>query len=52
MNRMNRWSKPLAAVLTALALAAAGGAQAAEKELVIGQNDALSGGGAVFGIPQ
>ncbi len=52
MNGMKVWSKKLVTVLTLAALAAIGNAQAAEKELVIGQNDALSGGGAVFGVPQ
>ena len=41
----------LCAGLTMLALLG-GGANAAEKELVIGQSDALTGGGAVYGLPQ
>lgn len=39
------------AALAALLLAV-GAAHGAEKELLIGQNDALSGGGAVYGLPQ
>ncbi len=52
MNRMNVWLKKLVGALALAAFAATGSANAAEKELVIGQNDALSGSGAVFGIPQ
>jgi branched-chain amino acid transport system substrate-binding protein len=49
--------KKLAGFLaTALALAGAalgaGGASAAEKELLIGVNDSLTGAGAVYGLPQ
>lgn len=47
---MSTWLTRLGVVLSAAALSAA--AYGAEKELVIGQNDALSGGGAVYGIPQ
>lgn len=39
------------AALAALLLTV-GAAHGAEKELLIGQNDALSGGGAVYGLPQ
>lgn len=49
---MRTWSTRLGLALSAVALSTAGAAFAAEKELVIGQNDALSGGGAVYGIPQ
>ena len=49
---MSTWSTRLGLALSAVALSTAGVAFAAEKELVIGQNDALSGGGAVYGIPQ
>lgn len=55
MKRILDGSKQLGLAIAAIALATMAGlgvAQAAEKELVIGQNDALSGGGAVFGIPQ
>ena len=44
---MSTWSTRLGLALSAVALSTAGAAFAAEKELVIGQNDALSGGGAV-----
>lgn len=44
--------RKLLPALAAFALCAAGLVHAAEKELVIGQDDALSGGGAVYGIPQ
>lgn len=47
---MARFGK-MRAALAALLLAA-GAAHGAEKELLIGQNDALSGGGAVYGLPQ
>lgn len=49
---MSRLFRTMRTALAVAALVGAGGALAAEKELVIGQNDALSGGGAVYGIPQ
>lgn len=44
-------AKPLLAAIM-MAGALGGTAQAADKELVIGVNDALTGGGAVYGLPQ
>lgn len=46
------WKKPLLGLCLGAALAAAGTAQAADKVLSIGLSDALSGGGAVYGVPQ
>ena len=41
-----------AALLLAGTLSVCNGAVAAEKSLTIGVNDALTGGGAVYGLPQ
>jgi len=46
---MKTLSRTLGLLLTALAAA---GAQAADKELLIGVNDSLTGPGAVYGLPQ
>jgi branched-chain amino acid transport system substrate-binding protein len=46
---MKTLSRTLGLLLTALAAA---GAQAADKELLIGINDSLTGPGAVYGLPQ
>jgi branched-chain amino acid transport system substrate-binding protein len=51
-HQMSRLFRTARAALVVAIFAGAFGAAAAEKELVIGQNDALSGGGAVYGIPQ
>lgn len=48
MTRFEKMRTAFAATL----LLAAGAAYGADKELLIGQNDALSGGGAVYGLPQ